>query len=74
MYDKYEDSFPKLSKVNSLVADGVIFYFKSDNGSFVAWEYKTKIKIVATNDKERLKKWLVDNIVEIKRRLLELGS
>ena len=66
MLDKYEGNFPKLSKSNSLVVDGLMFYMKKLNGSNIAWEYKSKIKIVATDNKERLIDWLYKNIKEIK--------
>ena len=71
MLDKYEGNFPKLSKSNSLVVDGLMFYMKKLDGSYIAWEYKSKIKIVATDDKERLITWLHINSKEIKRRLNE---
>ena len=71
MLDKYEGNFPKLSKSNSLVVDGLMFYMKKLNGSYIAWEYKSKIKIVATDNKERLIDWLYKNIKEIQGRLDE---
>jgi hypothetical protein len=71
MLDKYEGNFPKLSKSNSLVVDGLMFYMKKLNGSYIAWEYKSKIKIVATDNKERLIDWLYKNIKEIQGRLSE---
>ena len=71
MLDKYEGNFPKLSKSNSLVVDGLMFYMKKLNGSYIAWEYKSKIKIVATDNKERLIDWLYKNIKEIQGRLIE---
>ena len=71
MLDKYEGNFPKLSKSNSLVVDGLMFYTKKLNGSYIAWEYKSKIKIVATDNKERLIDWLYKNIKEIQGRLDE---
>jgi len=69
MIDKFEGEFPKLSKVNSLAIRSHIIYFKKFQGSFVAWDYKTKIKIVATDNKERLKVWLIENEDEIVRRI-----
>jgi len=72
--DKYEGNFPQLSVVNSLVVDNLIFYIGKVGSIYVAWEYKTKIKIVATDNKPRIQQWLKDNIVEIKRRLDELDT
>ena len=72
MLDKYEGNFPKLSKSNSLVVDGLMFYIKKIGKSYVAWEYKSRIKIVATDNKERLIDWLHINNEEIKRRLNEV--
>jgi hypothetical protein len=67
--DRFEGDMPKLSKVNSLGIGKHIFYMKKIGGSYVAWDYKSKIKIVATDNKPRLIQWLQDNYKEIVERL-----
>lgn len=73
-YDRYEDEFPKLSKSNSIALGSHIFYFKKVRGVYVCWDYKTKIKIVSTDNKDRLIEWLKNNIGEIDERLQTLES
>jgi len=74
VYSSYEGDFPRLSTKNSLAIDGLIFYLGSVGGGYVAWEYKSKVKIVATNTKERLALWLQLNIDKVKERLNEYNS
>lgn len=72
MLDKFEGDFPKLSKSNSVVIGNSIIYFKKVKGVYVAWDYKTKIKIVATDSKERLLTWLRYKEKEIEERLCQI--
>lgn len=72
MYDKFKGDFPKLSKSNSLVVGPNIIYIKKMNGSFIAFDYITKIKIVATDGKQRLIDWLHINKDKIEDRLCKI--
>ena len=72
MHDKFEDSFPKLSKANSFSSGGLLFYVKKFQGSYVVWEYKTKIKIVSTDSKVRAIEYVNERIDELIRRMNEL--
>ena len=72
MYDTFEGNFPKLSKVNSLALGSNIIYIKNIDGGYVAIDYKTKIKIVATTSKERLINWLHINKDKIEERLCKI--
>jgi len=72
---KYKKDFPKLTKSNSYIKDGVVFYIakKNHNGNlatfYVAYEYKTKTKIAFHKDKDKLKQFLDKKIGEIKQWL-----
>ena len=72
MLEKFEGNFPKLSKSNSVVVGNNIIYFKKVKGVYVAWDYKTRIKIVATDSKERLLSWLQSKDIEIEERLCHI--
>ena len=74
MLDKFEGNFPKLSKSNSVVVGKNIIYFKKIKSVYVCWDYKTKIKIIATNDKERLMSWLHSKEKEIEERLCKITT
>ena len=52
--NRYEGDFPKLSKSNSISFNGMLFYFKKIDGCYVAFEYKTKIQINHSFEKEVL--------------------
>ena len=69
MLDRYEGDFPKLSKANSLALGKHIFYMKKIGSVYVCWDYKSKIKIVSTDNKPRLIEWLHKRYDEIERRL-----
>ena len=74
MYDRFEGDYPKLSKVNSFTCGGLLFYIKKHDGSYIVWEYKTKIKIVATDKKDRALDYIHDRIDELKKRLNDKES
>lgn len=65
------EAFPKLSKVNTLVVDGTIFYVKKEGVIYHCYDYKSKVLVTVSETKERLTIWLNKNIEEIKRRLSE---
>ena len=71
MYDKFEGDFPKLSKSNSLAVGSSIIYIKKIGKSYIAWDYKTRIKVVATDSKERLIDYLNINKNKLEERLCQ---
>lgn len=73
MLDKFEGKFPKFTASNSFSAGGYVFYYKKIDGSYVVYEYKTRIKILATNTKKRARETTISKIDEIRRRLNAVG-
>lgn len=71
MVDVFEGEFPRLGKSNSFSIDGLLFYIRKENNGYVAYEYKSKLKIVGTNGGDRLRLWLAKNIKQIKERINE---
>ena len=69
MVSRYEGDFPRMNKNNSITADGMLFYVKKIDKLFVAYEFKSKIQVNESFDREKLFVWLEANIVEIKRRI-----
>lgn len=67
--NRYEGDFPRINKNNSIAVDGMLFYVKKIGNLFVAYEFKSKIRIKGNFDKDMLFDWLRANIVEIKRRI-----
>lgn len=65
------ESFPKLSKVNSLAVGGILFYVKKEGVIYHCYDYKSKVLVTVSETKERLTIWLNKNIEEVKRRLSE---
>lgn len=70
--NRYEGDFPKLSKSNSISFNGMLFYFKKVDGCCVAFEYKTKIQINHSFEKEVLIEWLSNNTERINNKLKEI--
>lgn len=72
--NRYEGDFPKLNKNNSVSFNGMLFYFcKVNKYCYAAFEYKTKIQINHSFEKEVLIEWLSNNTEKIKKRINELG-
>lgn len=71
MNNKFEGDFPKLSKSNSLVLGEYIIYIKKIDTSYVAFEYKTRLRVVATDSKERLIEYLIKNKDKLDRLIKE---
>lgn len=60
--DRYKGDFPKLSKTNSVAINGRVFYFKKSGSTsvYVFYDYKTKIKVLAMDGKEKGIEFLQD--------------
>ena len=71
MVNRYEGDFPRMNKTSSIAVDGMLFYVKKIDKVFVAYEFKSKIQVNESFDRDKLFVWLEANIVEIKRRLNE---
>ena len=71
MVNRYEGDFPRMNKSSSIAVDGMLFYVKKIGKVFVAYEYKSKIQVNESFDKDKLFVWLEANIVEIKRKISE---
>ena len=69
MVNRYEGDFPRMNKNNSIAVDGMLFYVKKIDKLFVAYEFKSKIQVNESFDRDKLFYWLEANIVEIKRRI-----
>ena len=69
MVSLFEDDIPKLSKTNSCSAGGLVFYIKRIDNIYVAYEYKSKVQVNESFEKQALIDWISINIDEIKERL-----
>ena len=74
MVNRYEGDFPRMNKGSSIAVDGMLFYVKKIDKLFVAYEFKSKIQVNESFDKDKLFDWLRANIIEIKRRINEADS
>ena len=74
MVNRYEGDFPRMNKSSSIAVDGMLFYIKKIDKLFVAYEFKSKIQVNESFDRDKLFVWLEANIVEIKRRISEADS
>ena len=74
MVNRYEGDFPRMNKTSSIAVDGMLFYVKKIDKVFVAYEFKSKIQVNESFDRDELFVWLEANIVEIKRRINEANS
>ena len=74
MVSRYEGDFPRMNKTSSIAVDGMLFYVKKIDKVFVAYEFKSKIQVNESFDRDKLFVWLEANIVEIKRRISEADS
>ena len=74
MINRYEGDFPRMNKSSSIAVDGMLFYVKKIDKLFVAYEFKSKIQVNESFDRDKLFDWLRANIVEIKRRISEANS
>ena len=74
MVNRYEGDFPRMNKSSSIAVDGMLFYVKKIDKLFVAYEFKSKIQVNESFDRDKLFVWLEANIVEIKRRISEANS
>ena len=63
-----------MNKTSSIAVDGMLFYIKKIDKLFVAYEFKSKIQVNESFDRDKLFVWLEANIVEIKRRINEANS
>ena len=69
MVSLFEGDIPKLSKINSCSAGGLVFYIKKIDNIYVAYEYKSKVQVNESFEKQALIDWINRNIDEIKERL-----
>ena len=74
MVNRYEGDFPRMNKNSSIAVDGMLFYIKKIDKLFVAYEFKSKIQVNESFDRDKLLIWLEANIIEIKRRINETNS
>ena len=74
MVSRYEGDFPRMNKTNNIAVDGMLFYVKKIEKVFVAYEFKSKIQVNESFDRDKLFDWLRANIIEIKRRISEADS
>ena len=74
MVNRYDGDFPRMNKTSSIAVDGMLFYVKKIDKVFVAYEFKSKIQVNESFDRDKLFVWLEANIVEIKRRINEADS
>ena len=62
--------FPKLTSVNSYAVGGMVFWIQQKyNCIYTCYEYKTGLRVVSAESKDKLKKWLDKNIERVKERL-----
>lgn len=65
------DKFPSLSSVNSIVILGSLYYLKKVGNIYSAWDYKSGLKVVSCQTKQKLISFLEKKNYEIRKRIDE---